>query len=63
MMLYADLQARFSELNLSLPEFPVFEIQLRPIMQDTHWDQQTLNLPTINTDLVNSRYKVIIFLT
>jgi hypothetical protein len=51
----SNLEAQFSNLNLSLPEFPVFENPLRPIMQDTPLGPTTLNLPTINTDLVNSR--------
>ena len=51
----ADLQGQFSELNLTLPEFPVFANPLQPIMRDTPLGPTTLNLPTINTDLVSSQ--------
>jgi hypothetical protein len=51
----ADLQARFSEISLTLPEFPVFENPLRPIMQDTPLGPTTLNLPSINNQLVQSQ--------
>jgi hypothetical protein len=51
----ADLQGQFSELILTLPEFPVFENPLRPIMQDTPLGPTTLNLPTINTDVIGNQ--------
>ena len=48
----ADLQGQFSELNLTLPEFPLFANPLQPIMQDTPLGPTTLNLPGVNADLV-----------
>jgi hypothetical protein len=47
-----ELESLFSDLSLTLPEFPVFENPLQPIMQDTPLGPTTLNLPSINTDLV-----------
>ena len=47
-----DLRLRFSELNLNLPEFPVFENPLMPIMQDTPLTPTSLNLPQINAESV-----------
>jgi len=51
----ADLQAQFSEVNLGLPEFPVFQNPLQPIMQDTPMGPTTLNMPNINAELVSSQ--------
>jgi hypothetical protein len=51
----ADLQAQFAEIDLSLPEFPVFENPLQPIMQETPLGPATLNLPTINNDIVSAQ--------
>ena len=47
-----DLRLRFSELNLNLPEFPVFENPLMPIMQDTPLTPTSLNLPQVNAESV-----------
>ena len=47
-----ELESLFSDLSLTLPEFPVFENPLQPIMQDTPLGPTTLNLPSINTDLI-----------
>jgi len=44
----SDLRSQFSELNLSLPEFPVFENPLMPIMQDTPITPTSLNLPQVD---------------
>jgi hypothetical protein len=43
-----NLEGRIAEINLSLPEFPVFANPLQPIMQDTPLGPTTLNLPSIN---------------
>ena len=51
----ADLQGQFSELNLTLPEFPVFANPLQPIMQDTPLGPTTLNLPSINNEVVSAQ--------
>ncbi len=51
----ADLQGQFAELSLELPEFPVFANPLQPIMQDTPLGPTTLNLPSINNQLVQSQ--------
>jgi hypothetical protein len=51
----ADLQAQFAEVNLSLPEFPVFANPLQPIMRDTPLGPTTLNLPTINNEVVSAQ--------
>jgi len=51
----ADLQAQFSEVNLGLPEFPVFQNPLQPIIQDTPMGPTTLNMPSINTELVSAQ--------
>ena len=42
------LRLQFSELNLNLPEFPVFENPLMPIMQDTPITPTSLNLPQVD---------------
>lgn len=43
-----NLKDRMSELNLNLPEFPVFENPLMPIMQDTPITPTSLNLPQVD---------------
>ena len=42
-------------LSLELPEFPVFQNPLQPIMQDTPMGPTTLNMPNINAELVSSQ--------
>jgi len=44
----AQLKSQMSDLNLSLPEFPVFENPLMPIMQDTPITPTSLNLPQVD---------------
>ena len=51
----ASLQEQMSGLSLSLPEFPVFENPLLPIMQDAPITPTTLNLPNIDTNLVSQQ--------
>jgi hypothetical protein len=51
----ADLQGQFAELSLELPEFPVFANPLQPIMQDTPLGPTTLNLPSINNEVVSAQ--------
>ena len=51
----AELQSQFSDLSLTLPEFPVFENPLRPIMQDTPLGPTTLNLPSIDANAVSAQ--------
>ncbi len=51
----AELQSQFSDLSLKLPEFPVFENPLQPIMQDTPLGPTTLNLPSINAEAVSAQ--------
>jgi hypothetical protein len=51
----ADLQQQMADVSLMLPEFPVFENPLLPIMQDTPTTPTSLNLPNINSNLVSSR--------
>jgi hypothetical protein len=51
----ANLQAEFANLSLELPEFPVFQNPLQPIMQDTPMGPTTLNMPNINAELVSSQ--------
>jgi hypothetical protein len=50
-----ELESSMREVNLSLPEFPVFANPLQPIMQDTPLGPTTLNLPNINNQLVQSQ--------
>jgi len=47
-----NLSEKMSSLNLGLPEFPVFENPLMPIMQDTPLTPTSLNLPGIDTNAV-----------
>ena len=51
----AELQSQFADLNLTLPEFPVFANPLQPIMQDTPLGPTTLNLPSINNEVVSAQ--------
>jgi hypothetical protein len=51
----SELQQRMSEVSLTLPEFPVFENPLLPIMQDTPITPTALNLPSIDTNLVSQQ--------
>ena len=50
-----NLQSQMRELSLSMAEFPVFENPLLPIMQDTPITPTTLNLPSIDTQLVSQQ--------
>jgi hypothetical protein len=50
-----NLQAQMRELPLSMAEFPVFENPLLPIMQDTPITPTSLNLPSIDTNLVSQQ--------
>jgi len=47
-----NLSEQMSSLNLGLPEFPVFENPLMPIMQDTPITPTSLNLPGVNAESV-----------
>jgi hypothetical protein len=51
----AELEGQFADLSLTLPEFPVFQNPLQPIMQDTPMGPTTLNMPNINAELVSSQ--------
>jgi len=51
----ADLEAKMYDISLELPEFPVFENPLLPIMQDTPITPTSLNLPSIDTQLVSQQ--------
>ena len=51
----SELQQLMSELSLTLPEFPVFENPLLPIMQDTPITPTSLNLPNIDGQLVSQQ--------
>jgi hypothetical protein len=44
----SQLRGQMSGLDLSLPEFPVFENPLMPIMQDTPITPTSLNLPQVD---------------
>ncbi len=48
----AELQSQFSDLSLTLAEFPVFANPLMPIMQDTPITPTSLNLPGVNAEAV-----------
>jgi hypothetical protein len=51
-----DLRSsEWQTLSLTLPEFPVFENPLQPIMQDTPLGPTTLNLPSINNQVVSAQ--------
>jgi hypothetical protein len=43
-----SIQEQMSSINLSFPEFPVFENPLMPIMQDTPITPTSLNLPQVD---------------
>jgi len=47
-----QLGSKMSSLSLDLPEFPVFENPLMPIMQDTPITPTSLNLPQVNAESV-----------
>ena len=49
------LQNEMSRLSLDLPDFPVFENPLMPIMQDTPLTPTSLNLPQVNAESVASQ--------
>jgi len=51
----ADLQSKMRDISLALPEFPVFENPLLPIMQNTPTTPTSLNLPNINAGLVSQQ--------
>ena len=51
----AELQSQFSDLSLTLAEFPVFANPLMPIMQDTPLTPTSLNLPQVNAEAVASQ--------
>ena len=51
----SELEGRMADVNLNLPEFPVFQNPLQPIMQDTPMGPTTLNMPNINAELVSSQ--------
>ena len=48
----SELKNQMSSLDLGLPEFPVFENPLMPIMQDTPLTPTSLNLPQVNAESV-----------
>ena len=50
-----ELQSQMRNLSLSLPEFPVFENPLLPIMQDTPITPTSLGLPSIDSQLVSQQ--------
>ena len=50
-----DLQSQMRNVSLSMAEFPVFENPLLPIMQDTPITPTTLNLPSIDANLVSQQ--------
>ena len=50
-----SLQQQMDSLSLSLSEFPVFENPLLPIMQDTPITPTSLNLPSIDANLVSQQ--------
>jgi hypothetical protein len=50
----ANLAGQMRSVSLNEIEFPVFENPLFPIMQDTPATPQTLNLPSIDANIVNN---------
>ena len=50
-----ELESKMADLSLELPEFPVFANSLQPIMQDTPLGPTTLNLPSINNEVVSAQ--------
>jgi hypothetical protein len=51
----SELEGEFANLSLNLTEFPVFENPLQPIMQDTPVTPTSLNLPSINNEVVSAQ--------
>ena len=51
----ASLEDKMYDVSLELPEFPVFENPLLPIMQDTPITPTSLNLPNIDSNLVSQQ--------
>jgi len=49
-----QLQSRMREVSLQSVEFPIFENPLLPITEDTPATPQTLNLPSIDANIVNN---------
>ena len=47
-----NFKKQMSEIKFRLPEFPVFENPLMPIMQDTPLTPTSLNLPQVNAEAV-----------
>ncbi len=50
----AEIQSEMADISLKQTEFPVFENPLIPITQDTPFTPQTLNLPSIDANIVNN---------
>ena len=50
----ANLQIAMSRVSLLDPEFPVFENPLLPITQNTPFTPQTLNLPSVDANIINN---------
>jgi hypothetical protein len=51
----SQLEGEFADLSLDLAEFPVFANPLETIMQDTPLGPQTLNLPSIDANVVSAQ--------
>ena len=49
-----DIQSEMRNISLSEVEFPVFENPLLPILEDTLATPQTLNLPSIDSNIINN---------
>jgi hypothetical protein len=49
-----DIQSQMRNISLSEVEFPVFENPLLPILEDTLATPQTLNLPSIDSNIINN---------
>ena len=50
-----DIQQQLADVSLTLPELPLIENPLLPIMQDTPITPTALNLPQIDTNLVSQQ--------
>ena len=50
----SQLQAQIGQVSLSEPSFPFFENPLLPITQDTPATPTSLNLPSIDANIVNN---------
>jgi hypothetical protein len=50
-----DIQSQMRDVSLTDSEFPFFENPLLPIIQDTPATPTSLNLPGINSNIVNNR--------